>query len=108
MKRTVSLAKVNTVLLMLIIGINLYIIAAIIFYPVYFKFKERLSISCAYLSPLVAYFVVLKFVLPYIHLCVRGQQIVALEKNPYFQNLSAITWNGIATNFPFGTMIFYR
>ncbi|MFA5087714.1 MAG: hypothetical protein WC552_01625 [Candidatus Omnitrophota bacterium] len=79
-------------------GLFVYAMVAVIFYPIFFRFKERLWVLGAFLSLPVGYLLSLTVGLPYLHFALRGRAVnffeCALRSRP-----SDLTWKTILDNF---------
>ena len=78
-------------------GLFVYIMAAIIVYPVFFICKERWAVLSAFLLLPIAYIGFIDGLLPYIHLYVRGH-MVSLGNYGNLSSLASISVQGVMTN----------
>jgi len=82
-------------------GLFIYVMAALLLYPVVFRFKEWPISLGAFLILPVAYITTIKCLLPYIHFVVRGR-VVDLNEfvlTPRISDLLSVeTWNNHLTN----------
>ncbi len=78
-------------------GLFIYITATAMLYPILILFKERRVVLGVYLLLPMAYGCVIDFLLPFVHLCVRGRH-VSLAHCHLLPQLDKISWGGIKTN----------
>ena len=78
-------------------GLFVFVLAAFIFYPIFFQLKERLAVLGSFMLLPIAYIGSVFFLLPYIHFCLQGR-IVNLGQSYFISNLTSISVKTILTN----------